>query len=341
MTPIGYLLIVALIGAIAHGMTRLPLSGGPLTLFGSRLERSIREGLGAQRLRFYRRSLWALYVLTALSIAFVNSHLDQTPSRYLVSLIGALVYTAIAMSLYGAFGARLRQFALVEPPVALAIAAHPRSLLQYSSWRIELPLLALNAVALVLNGGRQELAPIVLLLYGQALLLLLKHAVVHSSLPLPAVETESYLSLSERLLRITTAYLDRFRFLCAALMAAVAIELLCLDGRISIVTSRLGLIVGLAVAVFGLRDLNKTYRKWNGVAAQLRELVHRDYLPRLEGKKDFLAGGLLYFNPADPSFVVSGPVGYTLNMANPRSAIFVLALLGLITLTALFVAGIF
>jgi hypothetical protein len=86
--------------------------------------------------------------------------------------------------------------------------------------------------------------------------------------------------------------------------------------------------------------LNRTYRKWNDVAAHLRELVDRGYLPRLEGKKDFLAGGLLYFNPTDPSVGASGPLGYTLNMANPRGAVFVLAVLGLIALTTLFVAGI-
>jgi hypothetical protein len=328
MIPLGYLLIVALIGAIAHGMTRLPLSGGPQTIFGTRLESSICKGLAARKLRQYRWSLWLLYALTGSSIVLLNSRLDQTPARYLVSIVGAVVYTALAMLLYGAFGARLRRFAVVEPSIPLAIAARRRSLLQYSSWRIEFPLLALNAFALALAGGRQELAPTVLLLYGQALLLFLKHAAVHSSLPLPAVGTESYLSLSEKLLRTTTAYLDRFRFLCAALLAAM-----------SLLTPSLGLIVGLAVAVFGLWDLNRTYRKWTALSAQLRSLVDRDYLPRLEGKKDFLAGGLLYFNPTDPSVVVSGPVGYTLNMANPRSAIFVLAVLGLITLTALFIAG--
>jgi hypothetical protein len=284
--------------------------------------------LAAKKLRQYRWSLWLLYALTGSSIVFLNSRLDQTPARYLVSIVGAVVYTALAMSLFGTFGAKLRRFAVVEPSISLAIATRRRGLLQYSSWRIELPLLALNACALVWNAGRQELAPTVLLLYGQALLLLLKHSVVHSSLPLPAVETELYLSLSHRLLRTTAAYLDRFRFLCAALLAVM-----------SLLTPSLGLIAGLAVAVFGLLDLNRTYRKWATLSAQLRSMVDRDYLPRLEGKKDFLAGGLLYFNPTDPSVVVSGPVGYTLNMANPRSAIFVLALLGLITLTVLFIAG--
>src|SRR5258707_9776729 len=114
MNGFGYWLLIALTAAIAQGMARLPLSGGPETLFGSRLAPGVRTGMAAKDLTYYRWILWALFALIASTTGFLAARPSRIADRYLIALCGTLLYTTFAMLLYGAFGARLRRFAVEE-----------------------------------------------------------------------------------------------------------------------------------------------------------------------------------------------------------------------------------
>ncbi len=102
MIGFGYWLLIALTAAIAQGMARLPLSGGPETLFGSRLAPPIRTGLAARSLHRYRWVLWALFALIASTAGFLAIRPSRIADRYLIALYGTLLYTTLAILLHGA-----------------------------------------------------------------------------------------------------------------------------------------------------------------------------------------------------------------------------------------------
>ncbi|MGI8437725.1 MAG: DUF1648 domain-containing protein [Chthoniobacterales bacterium] len=159
----------------------------------------------------------------------------------------------------------------------------------------------------------------------QTLALLMKNDLVKSKMPLPASATEEFLRGKQRQLLITLHMFDWMRvfvgvlLFCAAMLplASAVASLPPLQRTIGVLLPISGLLLLFGLVFFGAR--------WFFLQRRMDARFGRSRIER-EDESQHWYGGLIYFNPRDPAFVVEKleGLGYTINFARGRAWLYLL-----------------
>lgn len=228
------------VGAIAGRFPRIkerwtaPLLRGPDWFFDVAVPQDFLEGPGRQILHSYRWRLFIPWLIEALLVTAL-----WATGRFNLMNIAWVVVGITLFTRFNYYAARLaaekksRPFepADVAAPVSnVVLSLEPRTLLNYTNWWLE------GAIALGLAGAalwtaavwntapdhdliRLVASVLVLDLYMQAGILLVKRGVIGSSSAAPADNLEQYLAWRESLRRLATSICDltRLMFACTPL----------------------------------------------------------------------------------------------------------------------------
>ncbi|MDQ2659143.1 MAG: DUF1648 domain-containing protein [Verrucomicrobiota bacterium] len=162
-------------------------------------------------------------------------------------------------------------------------------------------------------------------LWVQALALLIKNDLVKSKMPLPASAAEEFLRGKQRQLLIAMRMFDWMRvfagvlLFCAAMLplASAVASLRPLERTIGVLLPISGLLLLLGLVFFGAR--------WFFLQRRMDARCGRARIERGDESEHWY-GGLIYFNPGDPAFVVEKleGLGYTINFARGRAWFYIL-----------------
>jgi hypothetical protein len=295
-----------------------PLMRGPEWFFDVAVAPDFLKGPGAALLRYYR---WRLFIPWAIEGAILGA-LCLTGRSNAVNIL--LLITGIALSTrFNYYAARIatenktRQFErpdAQQPASNVVLSLEPRTLPSYTKWWVEAGIaLALGAAAVWLAYLPPSVAPsvrpriinfLIVNVYIQAGLLLIKRGLIRSSGAAPADNVEQYLAWRESLRRFTTLTCDLTRFL-------ITLQPLMVLAFVTGGSARLiALPVFFAVSLAGF-----------GVGLWIR-LAHLKVARRTKPAKFPLlpaaqqARGVVGFWPSLPILLLRTANGYALNLAS-------------------------
>jgi len=173
-----------------------------------------------------------------------------------------------------------------------------------------------------------------LMIYIQAGALLWKHGLVRWRIALPAERTEEYLEWREGVLRIALRNCDWIRLACTLVLIVFALKLVFWNawvGWVNTISSMFMLGLALATVVHALY----LSRRLETIARNVRSVAAPKKIPLSAEAGHFSLGGLFYYNPDNPAFVVTGgPRWFTFNLGNKRTYLYAAYLTGLVVLLA-------
>ncbi|MDQ3818383.1 MAG: DUF1648 domain-containing protein [Acidobacteriota bacterium] len=320
----------------------MPVMRGADAFFGVRVTEEILRGEGRRILRRY----WFWLALTFIEIEAIGLIVSLFRGRNEFGEVAPrLLVLPAAMLFYVIFYKQAKRLEVVEEGERFASSLKTRRLRDYTNLALEVVVIALTiAPVLVLiyyypalperlpthwdwkgdpdQWTRKSYFSVfslgALLIYLQGLLLTIKHGLLGVKMTLPAEHTEEYLRLKEEMLGTTLTLMDRVRLslgiLLGGLTANIAfsaidnLRFLSKITAIAVWASTALMIVAVAYAIYSFYKSDR----------RLREEVGRVYVQRQRDAKHWYLGGLIYYNPDDPSLWVEKLMGwgYTFNMGN-------------------------
>jgi len=293
-----------------------PLLRGPDWFFDVAVPPDFLKGPGAALLRNYR---WRLLIpweiegvsLLALWAASRFNSLSITVVILVITLFTRFNYCAARIATENRARAFERPEAM-QPATNVALSLEPRTLWNYTNWWVEAAIALLFAAAAVWMAFYPTAVPLVprkfigfliVSLYIQVGLLLVKMGVVHSSSAAPADNREQYLAWRESLRRFATRMCDMMRFM----FALNPLLVLCLiTGGSARSAAAIGVgILFIALLIYECRSRLKHLE----VARRTRPAK----FPLLPAARN--ARGLLGFWPSLPVLLLRTANGYALNLA--------------------------
>jgi hypothetical protein len=302
---------------------RIPLLRGPGYFFNTRVPAGFFEGPGRDILRRYRLWILAPFGLDATALAFIYRSGDPRFLLYLAlaDVVIALINHTVALK------RSIRQaqaFELEPVPQASAVAFSltPRRLRDYTSLPLELIVIGLNLAAVLMLWQRPEelLGMVLLLFYIQLGLELLKYALIAGRTLLPRDNAEEYLAWRESYRRLMTDSCDAVR-----LMVAVC---------------TLPAIVGLnpQQMLIAVLVMLPTWVFWYWRRMRVFMTAYTRSRPvRLPGalEPEPSVPPIFCYRPNTPLSFVKGTRGWAATLANRRTQVAALYLIGLIAVPAL------
>jgi hypothetical protein len=318
-----YLLTVALRIPRIKERWVAPLMRGPEWFFDVAVPPDFLEGPGAAILRNYRWRLfipWAIEGLT-LAVLWLTGHNSEVSIIVMISVI--TLFTRF--NYYAARIATENRTRLFERPEAsqpasnIVLSLEPRTLSAYTDWPVEAGIiLALSAAAIwsvFLPAThdpaieRRLLSMMVIDVYAQAGLLLIKYGIIRSGGAAPVEHVEQYLAWRESLRRFTTGFCDLARLLFS-LKPLLVISVIV--GGSTLLAAQIGIfIVSMAAIGLGWRR-RLAYLK---VARRTRPAK----FPLLPAA--LAARGPVGFWPSLPVLLLKTANGYALNLASTQVGI--------------------
>lgn len=339
---------LAVDAVLAAGFFWMPVMRGEEAFFGVRVSDDFYRTEGQSILRRYRFWLVMLFAeIEAIGI-LVSLYRAELPLARVFSLPLVILPAAI---LYIIFYRQVKPFAFEEEAKRFASALKRRHLSEYTSLYLEAVIMLLTvAPSLFLlyyypqlpekipahwdwlgrpDGWVQKSFASVfflslMLFYLQGLFLLMKHGLLGVKMTLPAERAEEYLRGKEEFLRVVMKMMDAVRFLVAAMMSALLLNIVFTSVAhlkpftfVVVVVDLSSTFLLVAVCAYYIVQLVMIDRS-------LKRSVGRVYVQRGRDAAHWYAGGLFYYNPDDPAVFVEKLVGfgYTFNMANRRVYIY-------------------
>lgn len=340
-----FLLVDALIFAL---FMYAPIMRGEDAFFGVRVSPEFYKGEGRAVLRRY----WFWLVMTFLEIEVIGLLL----SRYrgpigALQVAPRLMVLPLITVLYVIFYRQVKPYAVEEGTGRFASALITRRLGDYTSIPIEIAITVLAILpALFLayyyprlperipvhwnlwgepdGWERKSLGSVFFLplmgVYMQGALLMLKHALLGVKMTLPAEKAEQYLYYKEQFLRTSLKMMDRVRLIIAFMFCTMALEIVFTALENFGWLARILNYVDMATLVLLIALCAQAIIRLIKIDKELKTKVGRVYVQRQSDAAHWYGGGLIYFNPEDPALVVEklAGFGYTLNMANKRTYLY-------------------
>lgn len=291
-----------------------PFLRGPEWFFYLAVPAGFREGPGGAIVRRYR---WRLFLPWALEIPLLSAALLAGGGAY----VAAVLFGIILFTRFNYYAARLaaekraRPFAVTAPSEsrpAIAVSLQPRTLLAYTNEWIEatIAILLIATFALIAYGqpARIVLTVVILHLYLQAGLLLLKRGIIQSGGAAPAEDAAQYLIWRDSLRRFATRMCDGLRLATVYFPLIFTIVAIL---HLTPIQSQTVLIAALApyVVIGGWYEL-RSRREYFECARQTKPARLFGFAAAIENV------GLICFRPALPSVLLPRPSGYALNLAS-------------------------
>ena len=318
-----YLLFVALrIPRIRERWTA-PLIRGPEWFFEVAVPPDFLEGPGAAILRNYRWRLFIPWGIEGLTLAALwwTGRISEVSILITISVITLFTrfnYYAARIVIEN----RTRLFERPEasqPASNIVLSLEPRTLSAYTDWRVEAGIiLALSAAAIwsvflpATHGPaieRRLLSLMVIDVYAQAGLLLIKCGVIRSGGAAPVDNVEQYLAWRESLRRFTTGLCDLVRLLFS-LKPLLVISVIV--GGSTLLAAEIGFFIAfMAAIVLGWR------RRMAYLKVASRTLPAK--FPLLPAART--ARGPVGFWPSLPVLLLKTANGYALNLASTQVGI--------------------
>lgn len=332
----------------------LPVMRGEDAFFGVRVSGEVFRGEGRRIL--HRYWLWLFMTFIEIEAIGLLVSLYKVHTEF-VLIAPRLLFVPCAMIFYVIFYRQAKRFELVEERQRFASSLRTRRLADYTNLALEIAIIVLTVapvLALVYYYPQlPERIPIhwnwqgepdewarksyfavfslaALMVYMQALILLVKRGVLGVKMTLPAEHTEEYLRLKEEALALTVRFMDWMRLLLCILMGSLAaniaftaVDHLRFLSRVATIaewTTGLMMFVAAAVAIYHLYKVDR----------RLKTEVGRVYVQRQKDAAHWYLGGLIYFNREDPALWVEKLVGwgYTCNMGNKWVYLYLALMIG-------------
>jgi len=319
-------IVGAIVGAALATLPRIierwrsPVMRGPEFLFDVAVNPDFHNGAGNDILRRYRGRLFIPYLLEGLIFVALWLAGQWTIANILTAIAVIAIFTR-----FNYYAARIwaenqaRRFERLEetrPASSLVFSLEPRTLLNYTNWHVEGGIiLALAAAAMWLASLNptshdalmiRKLADnLIVTIYMQVGMLLIKRGIVHSGSAAPADNPEAYLAWRESLRRFSIGVCDVFR-LMFALSPIFTIAFILGSARVQMAATA-GFIAFMVIAVV---------YEWRSRFAYLRvaRSTKPARLPLLPGAEK--SRGPLGFWPALPVLLLKTTNGYALNLAS-------------------------
>jgi uncharacterized membrane protein len=319
-----------------------PVMRGEDAFFGVRVSPETYQGEGRRILRRYR--FWLLMIFIQVEVIGLVVAYYRGLTEFAV-IAPRFLFVPCAMIFYIIFYRQAKRLELVEEHQRFASSLKTRRLADYTKLPLEIALVILTIAPIFLlvyyypqlperipmhwnwKGEADEWTPktyfavfslAAMLVYMQALLLLIKRGVLGVKMTLPAEHTGQYLSLKEAALALTVRFMDWMRLLLCVFTGSIsanivfsAVEHLRFLSRLVTVlawVSGVLMFVAIAVAVYRFYKVDR----------RLKMEVGRVYVQTQKDAAHWYLGGLIYFNREDPALFVEKLVGwgYTFNMGN-------------------------
>ena len=317
----------------------LPHLRGDEWFLGVKVEPDFCDGPGRPILRWYRLAMLAPY---ALELAAITAILIFGRPYQLMYLAAAMAFAITFGHMAIAWEARRRARRLEVPgsgqPVSsVMFSLKPRRVADYTTWKLEYTLAALNAGSLAYLAYLYSSAPWphtlhavfgkpILLLYLQVGLVLAKRALVAWRTVAPRENAEQYLEWREHTRRLWVYTCDSVRALWAFEMVRFAVREAIGppwdNERVNTILLLASLLIYAGWAVWYTRRRNA----YLAVVGRTRPVKLPD---SLDGRLP--APRLVCYLPDHPVLLVKGAHGYALNLASGRTQMGALYLMGLAT----------
>lgn len=332
----------------------VPVMRGEDAFFGVRVSPETYRGEGRRILHRY----WFWLVMTFIEIEGIGLLVSFYRGRAEFAKVAPhLVLLPIIMLLYVIFYRQAKRLEMVEEHQRFASSLRTRHLADYTNLALEISIVLLTVAPVLLlvyyYPQLPERIPVhwnwrgepdawarksyfvvfsqaAMLVYMQALLVVVKHGLLGVKMTLPAERAEDYLRLKEAALALTVRFLDGVRLLLCVLLGSLAANiafsavehLRFLSGFVAIVAWGSGIAMLAAIAFF-------VYRFY-GIDRRLKAEVGRVYVQRQKDAAHWYLGGLIYFNREDPAIWVEKLVGwgYTCNMGNKWVYLYLVIMIG-------------
>jgi hypothetical protein len=281
------------------------------------------QGPGAAILRNYRWRLFIPWGIEGLTLAalWLTGHVSEVSILIMISAITLFTrfnYYAARIVIEN----RTRLFERPEasqPASNVVLSLQPRTLAAYTGWWVEAGIiLALSAAAIwsvflpATNNPaiqRRLLSMMVIDVYAQAGLLLIKYGIIRSGGAAPVDNVEEYLAWRESLRRFTTGFCDLTRLLFS-LKPLLVISVIV--GGSTLLAAEIGFVI-VSIAAIGLGWRSRlAYLK---VASRTRPAK----FPLLPAAQE--ARGPVGFWPSLPVLLLKTANGYALNLASTQVGI--------------------
>jgi uncharacterized membrane protein len=331
-----------------------PVMRGEDAFFGVRVSPETYKGEGRRILHRY----WFWLVMTFVEIEGIGLLVSFYRGRTEFAQVAPrLVLLPVIMLLYIIFYRQAKRLEMVEEHQRFASSLKTRRLADYTNLALEIAIVLLTVAPVLLlvyyypqlperipvhwnwrgepDGWARKSYFVVfstaaMLVYMQALLVVIKHGLLGVKMTLPAEHAEDYLRLKEAALALTVGFLDWMRLLLCVLLGTLAANIAFsaiehlhfLSSYVAIVEWASAIVMMAATAFFAYRF----YR----IDRRLKAEVGRVYVQRQKDAAHWYLGGLIYFNREDPALWVEKLVGwgYTCNMGNKWVYLYLVIMLG-------------
>lgn len=320
----------------------LPILNGQKTLFGIVLKNDDFQFYGLPILNRYRRDL---IIIGAISLSTTLLTVKFLPNSLPIAYIIATLAIVFPLFKYQRETWNLRDKSTVS---RLATPLKPRYLRDFSNFWLELfmifstvfPLAVLiyyfpqlpNVVPVHWNvsgeadrWAQKDFTTVFFLPFLTAFLqvfwIILKQDIIQARFRVPAEQAETVLSLKEISLRANVGMIDWCRLICGFLLGTLSLLILSPIVSPSIAsalniftwTSLVLLLSGMGFYLYRMILASREIKSLTG------QIVFQT-ADEMEG----WTNGLFYYNPADAAFMVEKPggVGYTINFAHKRTALY-------------------
>jgi hypothetical protein len=302
---------------------RIPLMRGPGYFFNTRVPVDFFQGPGRDILRSYQLWIFAPFLFDLAALPLIYLYNRPVYLLYLTTADVILAFVNHTAALKRAIRA-VRPFAVeeVQQTSAVAFSLTTRRLRDYTNIPLELTIASCNVGIIQTLWGESWPAwgGALIFFYFQAGLLLLKRALIAGRTPLPQQDAERYLAWREALRKMLTSSCDAIRFMIAG---SVLLAFLTFDRTL------------LAVVTAAMLS---AWVVWYWTQVRRFMTLYTSTRPvKLPGalEQEQAVPPMLCYRPQTPLSFVKGARGWALNLANRRSQVGVVYLIGLGAIGAL------
>jgi len=349
-----YVFIVAINAGMLLWLVRLPVEQREASLFGVRVSPGTYNVQGRRLWHRYRFRLVAAFIIIEAARLAVTVGLALSSGLTIAAFAGPalaslLLLLTAAFVLHSVFYRQTIAFEEADQLTRTASSMKVRCLGDYTSTALEIACVVLTVAPIAALAGYYQVMPdkvIVhrsltsvfgipaLIVCAQGWFWLTKFGFIQGQMALPVTRPEEFLRLKEEALRIGLGLLDWFRVLFAVPMVYVAVMYIGWTPDRFRAWAVASTVFGLSWGTIVLVVINRAMNRVAAINQRLKAEFGYIQLSRRADSGHWLAGRLLYHDPENPALFVETPVGpgYTLNLANRWSYIYVSYLSGLLLL---------
>lgn len=319
-----------------------PVTRGEDAFFGVRVSPETYRNEGRRILHRYWFWLALIFIQVeaiGLIVSFYRGLTEFT------GIAPRLLFVPCAMIFYIVFYRQAKRLEIIEEHQRFASSLKTRRLADYTNLALEIALVILTIAPIFVlvyyypqlperipmhwnwKGEADHWTPktyfavfslAAMIIYMQALLLLIKRGVLGVKMTLPAEHTQEYLSLKEAALTLTVRFLDWMRVLLSVMLGSLAANIAFSAVEHLRVLSRIVTVAAWVSGVLMFAAIGVAAYRFYKVDRRLKMEVGRVYVQTQRDAAHWYLGGLIYFNREDPAVFVEKLVGwgYTFNMGN-------------------------